>query len=258
MQPQEVGAGELLANLSVAHIVLAALVLTVIRLALIPVRAPAARSVAEMIESLLVAGVLVFMIVRPFFMQAFYIPSESMEPTLMGHEAGFNHRTGESPPTAIKDKLFVNKFVYFIGEPKREDIVVFRAPKEADFETEHTHENVLIKRLIGIPGDTIEVKKDDAGVMRVFRNGKAVNEPVCNKDASNEPCIKEPMADPQSDQARFAVGASLKLGPDELFVMGDNRNFSNDSRFWGVLKRNRVIGKASFIFWPPSRIRIVR
>ena len=258
MQPQEVGAGEILANLSVAHIVLAAFVLTVIRFALVPIRAPIARSVAEMIESLLVAGVLVFMIVRPFFMQAFYIPSESMEPTLMGHEAGFNHRTGESPPTAIKDKLFVNKFTYLIGEPKREDIVVFRAPKAADFETEHTHENVLIKRLIGIPGDTIEVKPDEAGVTRVFRNGTAVNEPVCNKDASNEPCIKEQMLNPQPDGAAFGVTSPLKLGPGELFVMGDNRNFSNDSRFWGVLKRDRVIGKAAFIFWPLGRIRIVR
>jgi signal peptidase I len=257
MQPQEVGAGEILANLSVAHIVLAALVLTVLRFALIPQRAAIAKSAAELIESLLVAGVLVFLIIRPFFMQAFYIPSESMEPTLMGHDAGYNHMTGESPPTSIHDKLFVNKLAYHLGEPRREDIVVFRAPKAADFETNHTAENVLIKRLIGVPGDTIEVKPDDKGVMRVWRNGKPLDEPTCDDRASNEPCIKEPLQNPQPEQAEFGVGKPLKLGPDELFVMGDNRNHSNDSRFWGPLKRDRVIGKASFIFWPLNRIHIL-
>src|SRR5215472_14328583 len=93
MQPHEVGAGELLANLSVGYIVLAALVLTGLRLLLVPARSAPARSAAELVESLLVAGVLVFLIIRPFFLQAFYIPSESMEPTLMGHEQGYNRST---------------------------------------------------------------------------------------------------------------------------------------------------------------------
>ncbi len=264
MQPQEVGAGEILANLSVGHIVLAALVLTVFRLLLIPQRASFARSAAELIESLLVAGVLVFLVIRPFLLQAFYIPSESMEPTLMGHEAGYNLQTDESPPSSIHDKLFVNKLGYHLGEPRRGDIVVFRAPKEADImaETEHRTpvENVLIKRLIGVPNDTIEVKTDDKGVMRVFRNGTALDEPVCIPTAANEPCIKEPLQNPQPDAARFGIREPfkpLKLGADELFVMGDNRNHSNDSRFWGVLKRDRVIGKAIFIFWPLGRIHIL-
>jgi len=262
--PQEVGAGEILANLSVAHIVLAALVLTIFRLLLIAQRAPFAKSIAELLESLLVAGVLVFLVIRPFLLQAFYIPSESMEPTLMGHEAGFNPATNESPPTAIHDKLFVNKLGYHLGEPQRGDIVVFRAPKDADLMAEPEHrapiENVLIKRLIGIPNDTIEVKPDDKGVMRVFRNGQALQEAPCNPTGSNEPCIKEPMDIPQPPGARFGVlppYKPLKLGADELFVMGDNRNHSNDSRFWGVLKRDRVIGKAMFIFWPLSRIRVL-
>jgi len=263
--PQEVGAGEILANLSVGHIVLAALVLTILRFLLISQRIPFAKSVAELIESLLVAGVLVFLVIRPFLLQAFYIPSESMEPTLMGHKAGYSSATNESPPTEIHDKLFVNKLGYHLGEPQRGDIVVFRAPKEADMMAEAEHrppvENVLIKRLIGVPNDTIEVKLDDKGVMRVFRNGQAVNEAPCNASASNEPCIKEPMDTTQPDAARFGVRPPfkpLKLGPDELFVMGDNRNHSNDSRFWGVLKRDRVIGKAMFIFWPMDRIRILR
>ena len=93
MHTQEVGAGELLASLSIGYIVLAAFVLTSIRLILAPSRTPLARSVAELAESLLLAGVLVFLIIRPFFVQAFYIPTESMETTLEGHDAGVNFGT---------------------------------------------------------------------------------------------------------------------------------------------------------------------
>src|SRR5437879_6554587 len=80
MQPQETGATEWLANLSIGYIVLAAFALTIVRLAFVPNRNPFAQSIAELAESLLIAGVFIFLIVRPFFFQAFYIPSESMEP----------------------------------------------------------------------------------------------------------------------------------------------------------------------------------
>src|SRR5437870_2023011 len=88
MHPHEVGATEWLANLSIGYVLFAAFILTIIRLLLMPSDSPVARSVAELVESLVIAGVLVFMVIRPFFLQAFFIPSESMEPTLMGHEAG--------------------------------------------------------------------------------------------------------------------------------------------------------------------------
>jgi signal peptidase I len=76
----------------------------------------------------------------------------------------------------------------------------------------------------------------------------------------NEPYVAEEMRDVSqiNSDARFGVTDSpVTLKPDELFLMGDNRNHSNDSRFWGPLKRDRVIGKAMFIFWPFSRIRVV-
>lgn len=247
MPPQEIGATEWLANLSVGYVVLAALVLTVVRLALIRSRAPAARSVAELAESLLVAGVLVFLIIRPFFLQAFYIPSPSMEPTLLGHDAGDDFRTNTHYTDTVHDHIFVNKLIYRLRMPQHGDIIVFRAPKEADFENGQRYENVLIKRLIGLPGDTIEVKPDAGGVMRVWRNGKPLHEPY----------LAEEMDSVQPDNARYGVGEPLKLGPGQLFVMGDNRNHSNDSRFWGPLALNRVMGKAMFIFWPPGRIRIL-
>jgi signal peptidase I len=252
MNPSEGAVQDVLANLSIGTIVVAALVLTVVRLALVPIRSALARSVAELVESLLVAGVLVFLIIRPFLLQAFFIPSESMEPTLMGHKKGYNESTNQNYKEAINDHIFVNKLVYRYAEPKSGDIIVFRAPAVADMSAKATGrnpvENVLIKRLIGTPGDTLQIKPDENGVVRVFRNGTPMNERYIN----------EAMKDLGESGAPFATTEPLKLGSDELFVMGDNRNFSNDSRFWGVLKRNRVIGKAMFIFWPPKRVGIVR
>src|SRR5437867_13107701 len=109
MHPQEIGATEMLANLSIGYVVLAAFILTAIRLVLVPSTTTFARSVAELVESLLIAGVLVFMVIRPFFVQAFFIPSESMEPTLQGHNEGYNPMTGQNYPNTIHDHIFVNK-----------------------------------------------------------------------------------------------------------------------------------------------------
>lgn len=243
MQPPETGVIEYLANLSIAKIVLIAAVLTVVRLVLLPLNRPFARAVAEVAESLTVAGVLVFMIVRPFFVQAFYIPSESMEPTLCGHEQGTSH-SGVVYSDTCHDHLFVNKLAYRLGEPQRGDIIVFRAEKKAD--PAHLRENVLIKRLVGLPGDTVQIKRDEQGVLRLFVNGKP----------QEEPYIAEPMR--ERPDAPYATQEPLTLGRDQLFVLGDNRNNSNDSRYWGTVPRDRVIGKAAFVFWPLNRIRIVR
>src|ERR1044071_8662836 len=149
---QELGATEILANLSIGYIVFAAFILTVVRLALTPSRGAIARSITELVESLIIAGVLVFMIIRPFFLQAFYIPSESMEPTLMGHNVGYG-ASNTRYDDAIHDHIFVNKLIYRLREPRRGDIIVFRAEKKADRsalgENREPVENVLIKRLMG-------------------------------------------------------------------------------------------------------------
>jgi signal peptidase I len=244
MQPQEVGVTEYLANLSTTTIVLLAAVFTVARAILVPIRHPAAKSLAEMFESLTIAGVLVFLIIRPFFVQAFYIPTESMEPTLCGHEPGMS-RTGVTYSDSCHDHIFVNKLVYRLGDPAPGDIIVFRAEKKADAEF-HQNENVLIKRCVGIPGDTLEIKRDDSGELRLYRNGKV----------QREPYIMEPMEERM--QAAYATQGPLTLGRGQYFVMGDNRNNSNDSRFWGTVPRERIIGKASAVFWPLRRIRLVR
>ena len=229
----EQGATEFLANLSVGSIVLAAFVLTIVRLLLVPSQAAIARSAAELVESFIIAGVLVFLIIRPFFVQALFIPSESMEPTLMGHTKGLS-MSGEVHQETIHDHIFVNKLAYRIGAPKRGDIIVFRA------------ENVLIKRLIAVPGDRIAVLPNPDSTLSVWLNGEKLNEPY----------IKEPMY--AKEGGNFGVGKEITLKPGELYVMGDNRNNSNDSRFWGTLPRNRVIGKAFLRFWPLNRIGLVK
>lgn len=251
----EGGATELLANLSIPMIGFIALILSLVRFGLLnPFSAKRAtgmaRGIAEVCESLLVALVLVFLLIRPFFIQAFFIPSASMESTLLGHTAGQDGHTD-----TVNDHIFVNKMIFRLSDPQFRDIIVFRAPKEADRESLMKGlpqvENVLIKRVIGVPGDTIEVKDVEVtkdGVKEtqkaVFRNGQRLDEPY----------IKEPMESATSVDAHFAIEQPLKLGADEYFVMGDNRNNSNDSRYWGVVKRNRIMGKASFIFMPFNRM----
>jgi signal peptidase I len=262
----DAGVPELLANLSVSTIVLIALALTVIRLIALGIKAstapgrppethPAARSVAEILESLIIAGILVFLIIRPFFVQAFYIPSESMEPTLLGHEPGRNDTTGVDHTDSVHDHIFVNKMVYRLSDPQRGDIIVFKAPKEADGEDKRDRqplkENILIKRCMGIPGDTISIH--DGAVYRKQPGQADFTKLV-------EPYLdpKLPLADPQSQETQFATHEPLTLGPEQYFVMGDNRNDSNDSRFWGTVERKRILGKASVIFFPFNRIRLIR
>src|SRR5205823_6429741 len=95
----------------------------------------ATESAAEFLESALIAIVLVFLVIRPFVVQAFYIPSGSMQPTLM-----------------VGDRILVNKFIYRIVKPNRGDVVVFVAPHLAS-----TDEKDFIKRIVGLPGDTVQV-----------------------------------------------------------------------------------------------------
>ena len=268
MPTTDTGVGEIFASLSVGMITLIALVLTMMRIMLLQFKAPRAgkaddvhpmaRGLAEILESLVIAGILVFLIIRPFFVQAFFIPSESMEDTLLGHDAGVNSKTQSDHTDTVHDHIFVTKLVFRYSDPHRGDIIVFRAPLVADQEDiqngQPPKENVLIKRCMGIPGDRMLVKeakvkaKDGTTVdaWAVFRNGQQLVEPY----------IKEPMGHPSS-QVKYAKEKELVLGPNEYFVMGDNRNDSNDSRYWGTLERSRVIGKANLIFFPFNRIRLL-
>lgn len=257
----EGGAAELLANLSVPAIVLIAAILTCLRLALLrrkvrrfgkpPEAHPFGRWLAEILEAFIVAGMLVFLLIRPFFLQAFYIPSGSMEPTLLGHEAGRDLVTGVDYSETVHDHIFVNRLVYRMGDPQRGDIIVFKAPPEADEEDRYLglplKENTLIKRCIGLPGDTIWVH--DGAVWR-----KQAGQTEFKKLVETYLDPKLPLEDPQPNEAIFATRAPLTLGTDQYFALGDNRNHSRDSRFWGAVERKRILGKAVFIFFPFTRL----
>jgi signal peptidase I len=159
---------------------------------------------------LLVAFVLVFGLIRPFVVEAFRIPSESMVPTLL-----------------IGDRVFVNKFVYQFSEPERGDIVVFQSAEGG--------EEDLIKRVVGLPGDEISVRD---GVL--FVNGERREEPYVNARFSDD---------------SFFGPTTVPQG--HVFVMGDNRANSRDSRFFGPVPIENIEGEAFVTFWPPPRLKLL-
>ena len=169
-----------------------------------------ARGFVGFLIILTVAFVLVFGFVRPFVLEAFRIPSESMVPTL-----------------EVGDRVFVNKFIYRFTEPERGDVVVF--------ESVNGGEEDLIKRVVGVAGDEVEVRN---GTLLV--NGEDREEPYLNRNL------------PFNDS----------YGPTEVpeghvFVMGDNRANSADSRVFGPLPIENIEGEAFVRFWPPSRIGVL-
>ncbi len=128
--------------------------------------------------------------------------------------------TSMMPWLTDQERIFVNKFVYRFGEIERGDVVVFWFPLDSS--------KSYIKRMIGLPGDTVEI---DRGAVIV--NGRGVREPHVPqqyKDALSYPPLTVP--------------------PGHYYVLGDHRNASNDSRTWGTVERERIYGKAVFVYWP--------
>lgn len=136
---------------------------------------------------------------------------------------------GDSMLTAFENGQFVlaDRVSYRLGEPQRGDVVIFeypRAPQE-DY----------IKRVIGLPGENVRI---DGGA--VYINGQLLSEPYVN-----------------GQQTLAYRNVNLTLAEGQYFVMGDNRNYSSDSRAWGPLPRANIIGKAVLCYWPPSAWRVI-
>lgn len=165
-------------------------------------------------QSGLVALPVVFLMVRPFGVEGYHILSHSMEPTLYGSQ----------------DRVLVNKLVYWLRPPHRHDIVVLTAPPQAPSPGE-----TLIKRIIGLPGETVQVRR---GRVSIRSAGNRREDLV-------EPYLKEPPA----------YQMIHRVPENAYFVLGDNRNHSQDSHLWGSVPAELVRGKACLIFWPPRRIR---
>ena len=177
--------------------------------------------IREYAEAILIAVVLALFI-RTFIVQAFKIPSGSMKPTLL-----------------VGDHILVNKFIYGvklpflhttlipIAEPKRGDIVVFEFPRDPKKD--------FIKRVIGTPGDVLEIKNK-----KVYVNHESTEDTYGT--------YLDPHVIPGSAKPRDNFGP-VTVPPHALFVMGDNRDHSFDSRFWGFVDLSRLKGKAFIIYW---------
>ena len=133
------------------------------------------------------------------------------------------------PTLETGDRLVIEKISYRFTSPKFGDIVVFQPPPELQ-RRGYSQDQAFIKRIIGTPGDTLKI--DDG---KVYLNGNILQEDY----------IKEPPL--QAFQL-------VRVPQNQYFMMGDNRNDSNDSRYWGFLPKKNMIGKAIFRFWPPGRI----
>jgi signal peptidase I len=188
---------------------------------------PRRRSFIAELPGLLLTALVIAVVIKTFLLQPFWIPSESMLPTI-----------------EVNDRVMVNKLAYRLGEPQRGDVVVFRDPR-----VEETEESIpeavirsvleavgirtrgdedLIKRVVGLPGETIEVRGN-----HVMVNGSALDEPYL-------PEVFMPDEPP------------ITVGEDEVFVMGDNRDASFDSRRFGPIHLDDLVGEAFVTIWPIS------
>jgi signal peptidase I len=197
----------------------------------LPEETPAPVKGAMEIPILLVLAAVITFLVKSLLGQAFYIPSESMVPQLH-----------------VNDRVVVSKISYRIHEPRRGDIVVFVCPpvicpqpKDDSGFISRTIRGLFegvglvqpstddyIKRVIGLPGDVVEGKEG-----RVYVNGKLLVEPYL-----------------QPERAFTTPFPAVTVGPDELWVMGDNRISSSDSRVFGPIKQSSVVGRTILKVWP--------
>jgi len=164
--------------------------------------------VSSLVEVVIIVGTafILALLIQQFVVKPFYIPSESMENTLLKG-----------------DRVLVNRFIYRFTEPKPGDVVVFHPPSSPKED--------YIKRVVAVAGDTVEV-----------RDGKL----YVNGVAKDEPYLKE----------QFIEGdyPEEKVPPDSFWAMGDNRNQSGDSRVFGPVELNKILGKAFMIYWPVTKI----
>ena len=176
---------------------------------------PKTTSVIDWIETL-IGALIVALILRQFIVQSSLVFSGSMIPTLKS-----------ATQTSFADRLIVNKLVYHFNQPERGDIVLFNSP--------YNDGKQYVKRLIGLPGETVEIRR---GMVYI-----------------NDKLLVIPGVTIRRDYATL----SKQVVPEKnFFMLGDNRPNSADSRVWGFVPDTELIGEALFIYWPINRIRWVR
>ena len=195
-------------------------------------------AVKETIDTIVFVVVMVI-IIRFFLGEIRWIPSGSMKPTL-----------------TEGDRIVVERVTRFYKTPQRGDIMVFYPPF---VELKNTpwklfsrltgffcKDIAYIKRVIGMPGDKLEIKTDKDGKTFVYINDKQLEEPYIKNIYDYSICTEAMHCGP------------MIIPEGEYFMMGDNRGNSQDSRYWGTLPKDRFIGRAVFLFWPFTRIKLFR
>ena len=185
-----------------------------------------ASGVRNVVEWVGIAGgaLLIAFLIKTFLLQAFYIPSLSMDPTLK-----------------INDRVLVNKLSYDLHDVNRGDIVVFESPPN---ESENKD---LIKRVVGLPGETIEAHDG-----RIYIDGQALDEPYLEPDVITDgPICRDP--------ARAGCEGSEKMvvPADQYFVLGDMRGNSRDSRYFGAISERLIVGRAFVRVWPITALSLL-
>ncbi len=172
---------------------------------------------------LIFSALLIAVLIKTFLFQAFYIPSDSMVPTLK-----------------TNDRVIVNKLSYDLHSVHRGDVIVFKSPKDANGQPIDPGVNDLVKRVIGLPGETIEGRADG----HIYINGKILKESYLPKG-----------------QAPGQGFAAIKIPAHAYWVMGDNRSNSRDSRFFPAafpfVRQKDIIGRVFLRIWPLDRLAIL-
>ena len=165
---------------------------------------------------LVISALAIALLIKTFLFQAFYIPSDSMVPTLK-----------------TNDRVIVNKLSYHLHTVHRGDIVVFKAPPGIDPSVKD-----LVKRVIGLPGETIEARGDG----RVYINGSALDERWLPAGVRTDPGF-----------------TPIKVPPDSYYVLGDNRQNSKDSRYFPshFIRKKDIVGRVFVRIWPLNRLGIL-
>ncbi|MBA3364827.1 MAG: signal peptidase I [Actinobacteria bacterium] len=174
----------------------------------------------------IVGAVAIVLAIKAWVVNPYRIPSSSMEPTL--HCAD-----GAGCLAGYSDRVLANRFIYRFREPERGEVVVFETPARA--RERCGAGGTFVKRIVGLPGDKISERE---GVMYV--NGKRLKEPYVEAERRD---IGETETWP-------------RIPPDNYFMLGDNRNQSCDSRRWGPVPRENLIGPVFATYWPPKRISV--